>query len=125
MPKASKETAANVEDMGVMVGRYEELGPYTVGFETFREDADAAPLMKGLPDDRCQSAHWGYVVSGRVTFTFADREEIYEAGDAYYAEPGHTPAVTAGTEVIEFSPTADYRQTVEVIGKNMAAMQAG
>ena len=125
MPKASKETAANVEDMGVMVGRYEELGPYTVGFETFREDADAAPLMKGLPDDRCQSAHWGYVVSGKVTFTFADREEVYEAGDAYYAEPGHTPAVTAGTELVEFSPTADYRQTVEVVGKNMAAMQAG
>jgi hypothetical protein len=125
MPKASKETAANVEDMGVMVGHYEELGPYTVGFETFREDADAAPLMKGLPDDRCQSAHWGYVVSGQVTFTFDDREEVYGTGDAYYAEPGHTPAVTAGTEVIEFSPTADYRQTVEVIGKNMAAMQAG
>ena len=125
MPKASKETASNVEDMGVMVGRYEELGPYTVGFETFREDADAAPLMKGLPDDRCQSAHWGFVVTGKVTFTYADREEVYETGDAYYAEPGHTPAVTAGTEVIEFSPTADYQQTIEAIGKNMAAMQAG
>jgi hypothetical protein len=125
MPKASKETAPKVEDMGVMVGRYDELGPYTIGFETFREDADAAPLMKGLPDDRCQSPHWGYVISGELTFTFPDRVEVYAAGDAYYAEPGHTPAVTAGTEVIEFSPTADYRQTVEVIGKNMAAMQAG
>jgi hypothetical protein len=123
MPKASKETASKVEDMGVMVGRYEELGSYTVGFETFREDADAAPLLKGLADDRCQSPHWGYVVSGRVTFTFADREEIYEAGDAYYAEPGHTPAVTAGTEVIEFSPTEEYGRTVEVIGKNLAALQ--
>ena len=64
MPKASRETASQVEDMGVMEGRYEELGGYTVGFETFREDADATPLFKGLPDDRCQSPHWGYVVSG-------------------------------------------------------------
>jgi hypothetical protein len=123
MPKASKDSASKVEDMGVMVGHYEELGGYTVGFETFREDADAAPLMKGLPDDRCQSPHWGYVVSGAVTFTFADREETYEAGDAYYAESGHTPAVTAGTEVIEFSPTEAYGQTMETIGKNLAAMQ--
>jgi hypothetical protein len=123
MPKASKETASTVEDMGVMEGRYEELGGYTVGFETFRKDADAAPLMKGLPDDRCQSPHWGYVVSGKVTFSYADREEVCEAGDAYYAEPGHVPAVIAGTEVIEFSPTGDYERTLEVIGKNMAAMQ--
>jgi hypothetical protein len=123
MPKTSRETAARVEDMGIMEGRYEELGGYTVGFETFREDADAAPLMKGLPDDRCQSPHWGYVVSGRVTFSFADREEVYEAGDAYYAEPGHIPAVTAGTEVIEFSPTEEYGRTIDAIGKNLAALQ--
>ena len=55
MPKASKETASHVEDVGVMIGRYEELGGYTVGFETFREDADSAPLFVGLPDDRCQA----------------------------------------------------------------------
>ena len=97
MPKASKQTASQVEDMGVMEGRYEELGGYTVGLETFREDADATPLFKGLPDDRCQSPHWGYVVKGKLTSTFAGREEVYEAGDAYFAEPGHTPAVTAGT----------------------------
>src|SRR5436190_3131392 len=118
MPKASKDTASKVEDMGVMVGRYEELGGYTVGFETFRDDADDAPLMKGLPDDRCQSPHWGYVVAGKVTFTFSDRVEEYEAGDAYYAEAGHTPAVEAGTEVIEFRPTEEYGKTLEVLEKN-------
>src|SRR5438874_6126168 len=103
MAKASRETASSVEDMGVMEGRYEQLGPYTIGFETFREDADATPLFKGLPDDRCQSPHWGYVVSGRIRFRYADREEVYEAGDAYYAPPGHDDeartdaAVDAGT----------------------------
>jgi hypothetical protein len=124
MAKASKETASRVEDMGVMEGRYEELGGYTVGFETFREDADATPLMKGLPDDRCQSPHWGYVVSGKVTFRFADRDEVYEQGDAYYAEPGHIPLIAAGTEVIEFSPTGEYGRTMEAIGRNLAAVRA-
>jgi hypothetical protein len=124
MPKASKESASRVENMGVMEGRYEELGGYTVGFETFREDADATPVLKGLPDDRCQSEHWGYVVTGSITFRFADREETYETGDAYYAPPGHIPVISAGTEVIEFSPTAELMRTMETIGRNVAALQA-
>lgn len=125
MPKASKESASRVEDMGVMEGRYEELGGYTVGFEHFREDADATPLFRGLPDDRCQSPHWGYVVSGSVTFRYVDHEEVYETGDAYYAPPGHIPAISAGSEIIEFSPTEEYGRTMEVLGRNLAAMQAG
>src|SRR6478672_11303813 len=123
MPKASKETASHVEDMGVMEGRYEELGGYTVGFETFREDADGTPLFKGLPDDRCQSPHWGYVVNGRITFRYADHEEIYETGDAYYAPPGHIPVISGGTEVVEFSPTGEYQQTMAVVAANLAALQ--
>jgi hypothetical protein len=121
MPSASKQTASHVEDMGIMEGRYEELGGYTVGFETFREDADGTPLFHGLPDDRCQSPHWGYVVAGKVTFRFANRDEVYEAGDAYYAPPGHVPVVTAGTEIVEFSPTDEYGRTMAVVAQNLAA----
>jgi hypothetical protein len=123
MPKVSKATAPHVEDVGIMEGRYGQLDDYTVGFEHFRENADSAPLFKGLPDDRCQSPHWGYVISGRVTFRYADRDEICEAGDAYYAPPGHIPVVEAGTEGVEFSTAAEYAQTLEVLGKNLAAMQ--
>ncbi len=124
MPSATRETASRVEDMGVMEGRYEELGGYTVGFETFREDADATPIFRGLPDDRCQSPHWGYVVSGQVLFKFADRDEVYGAGTAYYAPPGHIPVIAAGTEVVEFSPTGEYEKTMEVVAQNLAAMQS-
>jgi hypothetical protein len=123
MPKTSKATAAHHEDMGVMEGHYAELDRYTVGFETFREDADATPLFRGLPDDRCQSPHWGYVVRGKVIFHYADRSEIYQTGDAYYAPPGHIPVVSAGTELVEFSETEEFRRTVETIGRNLAEMQ--
>ena len=92
-----------------------------VEFTTFREDGDATPFFKGLPDDRCQSHHWGYVAKGQLTFRYPDHDEVYEAGDAYYAPPGHIPVVTAGTETIEFSPTAEYNQTQEVLGRNLAA----
>jgi hypothetical protein len=123
MPKASRESASRVEDMGVMEGRYEELGGYTIGFESFREDADATPLFQGLPDDRCQSPHWGYIVRGKVTFRYADHDEVYEGGDAYYAPPGHIPVITADTEIVEFSPSEDYGRTMAVVAANMASMQ--
>jgi hypothetical protein len=125
MPKVSRETASRVEDMGVMEGRYEEMDGYTVAFETFREDADATPLFRGLPDDRCQAPHWGYVISGKLRFKYPNHDEVYEAGDAYYAPPGHIPVVSAGTEVVEFSPTEEYGQTMAVVARNLSAVQAG
>lgn len=121
MPKTSRETAQRVEDMGVMEGRYTDLGGTTVGFETFRQDADAAPIFRGLPDDRCQCRHWGFVIKGRLTLRYADHDEVYEAGDAYVAPPGHLPLVEAGTEVVEFSPTDELASTMEVVARNMAA----
>jgi hypothetical protein len=125
MPKTSRDSASQVADLGVMESRSEQLDGYTVEFTTFREDADGTPVFKGLPDDRCQSPHWGYVIRGQLTFRYADRDEIYEAGDAYYAPPGHIPVVTADTEVVEFSPTADYNRTLEVVSRNLAVMAAG
>lgn len=124
MPKTSKAGASQVNDMGIVESRSEELGGYLAEFTTFREDADATPFFKGLPDDRCQSPHWGYVLNGTLTFTYADREEVYEAGDAYYAPPGHVPAAVAGTEIVEFSPTEEYLRTLEVLSANLAAATA-
>jgi hypothetical protein len=123
MAKVSKASAPQVEDMGVMEGHYGQLDEYTVGFESFKEDVDTTPLFRGLPDDRCQSPHWGYVQSGRVTFRYADRDEVYEAGDAYYAPPGHIPLIAAGTDIVEFSPTGEYQRTMAVVASNLAAAQ--
>ena len=58
-------------------------------------------------------------------YTFGDgREELYEAGDAYYAPPGHLPYLYAGSEVVEFSPTAELKTTLEVVERNMTAANA-
>jgi len=125
MPKASKATASESMEIEGYEGHFEQFaGGYTVGFETYTQDADLAPFFKGLPDDRCQCDHWGYVVKGRVTFKFGDHDETYEAGDAYYAPPGHTPVLYAGTEVVEFGPTHELQHTMEAVEKNMEAMSA-
>jgi hypothetical protein len=122
MPKASKATASESMQVEGYEGHFENFdGGYTVGFETYTADADMAELFKGLPDDRCQCEHWGYVIKGKVSFKTADGEETFETGDAYYVGPGHTPVLYAGTEIVEFSPTKELQQTMEVIEKNMEA----
>jgi len=125
MPKASKTTASESMSVEGYEGSFEDFGQYTVGFETYTADAELAPLFVGLPDDRCQCPHMGYVIRGKVKFTFAGGVgETYEAGDAYYAPPGHTPYLYAGSEVVEFSPTQELAETIEVVTRNMEAMGA-
>jgi hypothetical protein len=125
MPKAAKETASESITLEGYEGHFEELGGWTVGFETYTADADLAPLLVGLPDDRCQCAHLGYVLDGKVKFTFADgHEEVYEAGEAYHAPPGHTPTLYAGTRIVEFSPTEELQRTIAVATRNAEAASA-
>jgi hypothetical protein len=125
MPKASRETASETVQVEGYEGHIEHLaGGYTVAFETYTEDADLAPFFKGLPDDRCQCEHWGYVIRGKVTFKSAAGKETFAAGDAYYTPPGHTPVLYAGTEVVEFSPTDALAHTLDVVTKNMEAVGA-
>jgi len=122
MPSASRDTASETITMEGFEGRYENLaGGYTVGFESCGSDADLADFFRGLPDDRCQCPHWGYVIKGKLSFRSANGEETFEAGDAYYAPPGHTSYLFAGTEIVEFSPTDALGDTIEVVTKNLRA----
>ncbi len=123
MPKVSKQSAAQVTDHGPVVDRHEDFDGYTVNFVLFREDADGTPLLKGLPGDRCTCPHWGYVLKGKLTYRFADHEETVEAGDAFYLPPGHVPFATAGSEILQFSPTEELREVEAAMFKNMQAMQ--
>ena len=109
-----------------MVDLRGELDGYTVSFTSVLEDIDATPLMKGLPDDRCPCPHWGYVLKGKMTARYADRDEVFEAGDAFYAPPGHIPVQNEpGTEFLWFSPSDELRAAEAVMLKNMQAMQDG
>jgi hypothetical protein len=126
MPKASKDSATKGGEFGPVTDLSEQLEGYTVNFTSFREDIDATPFMKGLPDDRCQCPHWGYIVNGTMTFRYADREEVFEAGDAFYAPPGHVQVGNApGTEIVLFSPAEELSKTEAIMMKNMQEMQTG
>jgi len=122
MRGSREDVPATIESDEVVI-QEAEWGDIHVGFETYNEELDLAPLLKGLPDDMCQCPHYGYVLKGRMKVRYTDREEIVEAGDAYYMEPGHSPVMEAGTEIVEFSPKDEYRKTMEVAERNFAAMQ--
>ena len=123
MPKVSKDSATGGGEFGPVTDRSEDLGGYTVNFVTFHEDIDGTPLLKGLPDDRCQCPHWGLVVKGRVTYRFADHEEVCSAGEAFYLPAGHIPVKhEPGTEIIQFSPTEPLHETEAAMMRNMKAM---
>ena len=123
MPKVSKESAAQVEDHGPVEDRHEDIVGYTVNFLTFRVDIDGAPLLKGLPYDKCNCPHWGYVLNGKIISHYGDRDEVFETGDAFYVPAGHTPEIAAGTEFIQFSPSEELRVVSEKMLENARELQ--
>jgi hypothetical protein len=94
---------------GTMSGEYFSLGA----------GADIAPLLKGLEGDLCQSPHWGYLMQGELTVTYADESnETVRGGDLFYWPPGHTVKVAQDAEVILFSPQDEHTHVMDhMLGK--------
>jgi hypothetical protein len=93
-----------------------DLDGYTVSMVTVGADTDLTPLLSGLPDDRCPCPHWGVVTRGSMWFRYGDREEVIEAGGAFYAQPGHTAGASEGAEFVIFSPS----ETMATVDAHMA-----
>jgi hypothetical protein len=121
--KLSRKGEARVEKMPGFEGLYTEADGYVLGLETFDQAGDFTPMYQGLPDDLCQSPHWGYVIKGRMIFHRPEGDDTFEEGEAYYVGPGHTGEIgLPGTQIVEFSPSKEYEQTMAVVAKNLQAM---
>ena len=82
-----------------MGGEYFSLGAGT----------DITELLKGLEGDLCQCPHWGYLIEGKVTVTFAEgTSEMVSGGDLFYWPPGHTVQADDDSEIILFSPQHEH-----------------
>jgi hypothetical protein len=82
--------------------------------------ADIAPLLKGLEGDLCQSPHWGYLLQGELTVTYADSsEEVIKSGDLFYWPPGHTVRVSEDAEIILFSPQEEHGKVIDHLREKM------
>jgi uncharacterized RmlC-like cupin family protein len=99
-------------------------------FERTDYDADLETVRSGHgqegehPGSQCP--HWGYVFKGKMTARYADHDEVFEAGDAFYTPPGHIPVQNEpGTEFVWFSPSEEPRTAEAAMIKNMQSMQDG
>jgi hypothetical protein len=125
MPAYSQDQIPVEVDVDVATTRAVEGGGMTIAVERLSAGVETAPLFKGLPDDACQSDHWGYLISGRLRIVYAGgSEETITAGQVYYLPAGHNVVVEEDALVVEFSPSADRARTMEHAARNMAAATA-
>ncbi len=85
-----------------------EWGDRDKAVETMSPGVNPAFLFLGLPDNRWQCPHWGFMLKGQIRVRYTDREEVITAGDLYYLSAGDVIFIEEGTEVIELSPTRNY-----------------
>ncbi len=109
-------------EQGEILTRGVECGELYVRHIKLPGGTDFTPLFVGLPDDLCQSAHWGQIVEGSINVRYADgREETNRAGDVYYWPAGHTGWTDDGVTFVEWSPTADIMPVLEHVSKQLGA----
>jgi hypothetical protein len=102
-----------IEGDGVEFRRQEIGGDLTVAFVHLPQGTDFRPALAGLPEDRCQCPHWGYIINGRLRMHVGDGEQIYEAGQAVYWAPGHAPEALEDCDYVDFSPTRELEEVID------------
>jgi hypothetical protein len=114
MPAHSQDEVPIEFEADVAQARSLEQGGMTIAFERLSAGFETAPLFRGLPDDGCQSPHWGYVISGRLRILSTDgSEETLDAGQAYYLPAGHNVVAEEDALLVEFSPAQERARTME------------
>jgi len=108
--------------IGEYEGRQVDAAGIRIAFESMPAQfpPDASPF-KGLPDDRCQCDHWGYLFEGsfRVTYGDGGEDEIVRAGEAYHLRPGHFVQTLEPVELMEISPVEEHDRTMATVAVNM------
>ena len=107
--------ARHLPDFGVA------SGTLAAEYFTLGAGADLAPLLAGLDNDSCHSAHWGFMTMGDVVVTYDDgSDERCSVGDFFYWPPGHSVRVETDAELVMFSPQEDHGPVLDHILAKMA-----
>ena len=94
-----------------------------VGVVSVPAGTDFSPLLRGLPNDLCGGAHWGYLIKGRLRVNYADgTEETLTAGDFFHLPEGHTGLAEEATDFVEITNPAAHDQFLENARRNLAAV---
>ena len=95
-------------------------GPIGAEYFSFGAGTDLAPLLVGLDGDMCHSPHWGYVISGDLTVTYADATtERCVTGDMFHWPAGHSVRADADTEIVLFSPQHEHGEVLDHVRRQL------
>lgn len=108
---------------GMTMRAQPNYGNMTVSFNELPKGTDITPLLQGLAHNSCHCPHWGYIVDGALLINYDNGEsDLLQAGDVFYLPPGHTGIVQEDLTILDFSPTKEFNEVMEHIGKKMAEM---
>lgn len=111
-------TARQKLDFGDATGYSKMSGEYF----SLPAGMDISPLLQGLAGNLCQAPHWGYVIEGKLTTTYADgTQEVTSTNDLFYWPPGHTVRVEEKAEFILFSPQHEHTEVMDHMIEKMKA----
>ena len=119
-----EDISVMMEGPGTVMRNQKGFGNYTVAFNELPKGTDFTPLLKGLDHDHCHSPHMGYVFEGSIRVIYTDgSEELVTAGDVFYLPSGHTAIVEEDVQFLEFSPSQEFEEVMDNVGKRMAEMR--
>src|SRR2546429_9891787 len=113
MPSASHDELPLREIVRGYSSRMVDWGSMTVGFEHAEAGQDASSMLEGLPDNRCQAPHWGYLFSGTMGVEYADRTETIEGPREYRVETGYSISVATHCDALGVTPAAALVRSIE------------
>jgi hypothetical protein len=120
--RAAKNEMAVELDVGDIHTFGEVWGDLSVRHCDLPAGADLRPLLAGLPGDRCDCPHWGYIIDGSITIQYADgTQETNRAGELYFWPGGHTGWTDTGVVFVEFSPADEIAPVLAHLGAQLDA----
>ncbi len=121
--RASKDELPLMLEAGPSSIRGADWGDLRLSVVTVPAGTDFAPLLKGLPNDRCQGPHWGYMLKGRIRIQYEHEDELMSAGDFFYMPPNHSGVAEEDTEFLEIAPPHLHQEFLTNAKRNIEAMQ--
>jgi hypothetical protein len=122
--RATKNELPIMLEAGPSSVRGADWGDLRLSVVSVPAGTDFAPLLAGLPNDRCPGEHWGYVLKGRLRVDGAGGPETLAAGDFYHLAPDHTGVAEEDTEFLEIGPSRPHQAFIDNARANIQRMQA-
>ncbi|MDZ5811252.1 cupin domain-containing protein [Halorubrum sp. AD140] len=114
-------TPAAVARQQMNFGDTSGYGEFSGEYFSLGAGTDLTPLLAGLENDLCQCPHWGYVLTGALTASYADgSEEVVETGELFYWPPGHTVRAGDDSEFVMFSPQDEHAAVLDHVADKLS-----